>query len=416
MSNNKENPSEKVFSNLCAKQYLKGFVFHSPKYNDPTEKEAGDIVLWLRTSLIVFEVFWRDPSLKGSTKNFIKRIGEKRKQLEADFDAYKSKGSKISLTNEDGNIINFRQDFFHPDNFVGVIIVDCETDLEKIHYESYKKTLNGKFPICVITKKDFVDLLVEIDTVSDLLYYLKDRHDFVKSIFERCPNPFIDLNRRTERDIVALYKRKGNSFQEYNCNHLSNENIWSSYRNDFSDRIKLRDDENKRTKIIDVLTDYLLKDSTNDDLTLEFSWEIGVTTRRQRVYIAEKIEGAFQGLKNGIETRQFAFLNPTTGCWSVFYFENGNDSGLFKDNISEMTRLKLFKEIRENSFEHSIFGYGFFKSSKSHEDDLYSEIGLWVEDAHNYQYPIPEEDYTKALKYFGKPDSLKIEEFPENKI
>lgn len=416
MSNNKENPSEKIFSKLCGKQYLKGFVFHSPKYNDPTEKEAGDIVLWLRTSLIIFEVVWRDPALKGSTKQFIKRIGEKRKQLEADFDAYESKGSEISLTNEDGNSLNFKQDFFHPDNFVGVIIVDCETDLDKIHYESYKKTLNGKFPICVITKNDFIDLLVEIDTVSDLLYYLKDRHDFVKPIFEKCPNLFIDLNRRTERDIVALYKRKNNSFREYNCTHLSNENIWKSYRNDFSDKIKSRDEENKNTKIIDVLTDYLLKNSKSDDLILEFSWEIGVTTRRQRVLLAEKIKGAFQGLKNGVEIRQFAFFNPTTGCWSVFYFENGNDSEKFKDNLSEMTRLKLYKEINENSFEHSIFGYGFFRSSNSDQDDLYSEIGLWVEDANNYQQPIAETKYMKALKYFGKPVPRKIEEYPENKI
>ncbi len=106
MAKNKENPSEKLFSDLCAKQYLKGFVFHSPKYNDPTEKEAGDIVLWLRTFLIAFEVVWRDPSNQGSTKQFIKRIGEKRKQLESDFKVYSEKSDKVELINEEGVKIN----------------------------------------------------------------------------------------------------------------------------------------------------------------------------------------------------------------------------------------------------------------------------------------------------------------------
>ena len=107
MAKNKENPSEKLFSDLCAKQYLKGFVFHSPKYKDPTEKEAGDIVLWLRTFLIAFEVVWRDSSCQGSTKQFIKRIGEKRKQLESDFKVYENKSDKIELTNEEGERIHY---------------------------------------------------------------------------------------------------------------------------------------------------------------------------------------------------------------------------------------------------------------------------------------------------------------------
>jgi len=407
-----KNPSEKLFSKLCAKQYLKGFVFHSPKYSDPTEKEAGDILLWLRNILIVFEVVWRDPALTGSTKQFIKRIGEKRKQLEADFEAYASEGSVIQLQNEDDNHIKFNQDLFHPDNFIGVILVDCESSLEKIHYESYKKTLNNNFPICVITKKDFIDLLIEIDTISDLLYYLKDRHHFVKSIYQNCPQLFIDLNLRTERDIVALYKMKENSFHGYDCTHLSASNIWDAYRKEFNKKIIDRDEENKRTKITDLLTDYLLKNSRNDDSILEFSWEIGVRTRRERVILADKITGAFHGLKEKVETRQFAFFSQSTGCWSVFYFQYGEQVGDFKENLAKMTRLKLFKEINDESFEHSVFAYGFFKPSKSADDDYFDEIGLWVEDAHNYP-SIPTTDYMEALKYFGKPDPRIIEEFPD---
>ena len=411
MVNKKENLSEELFAELCAKQYLKGFVFHSPKYNDPTEKEAGDIILWVRNFLIVFEVVWRDPNLKGSTKQFIKRIGEKRKQLEEDFDVYALKGEKVQLKNKDGNNIRFRKDYFHSGNFAGVIIVDCESSLEKIHYESYKKTLNNNFPICIVTKNDFIDLLIEIDTVSDLLYYLKDRHDFVKSIYENCPQLFIDLNRRTERDLVALYKRKENKFKNYYCKHLLAQNIWDSYRNEFSKKIALRDKENKRTKITDLLTDYLLKNSENNDLILEFSWEIGIKTRRERVPLEDKMTGALTGLKNKTETRQFAYFSQTTGCWAVFYFQYGSEVGNLKARLAKMTRLKLFKEIKENSFQYSVFGYGFFKSLTSSKDDYFNEIDLCVEDACDYTN-IPQIEYIEALKYFGKPDPRKIKEFP----
>lgn len=411
LSKHKENLSEKLFSKLCAKRYLKGFVFHSPRYDDPTEKEAGDVVLWLRNTLIVFEVVWRDPSLKGSTKQFVKRIGEKRKQLCADFNAYSSKGSKISLTNEDGNKISFREDCFISSNFVGVILFDCESSLEKVHYESYNKTLKMGFPVCVITKNDFIDLLIEIDTVSDLSYYMKDRHDFVKKIYRNCPELFIDLNRRTERDLIALYKRKENSFEGYSCNNLSASNIWKSYREDYREKIINRDEENSRTKITDLLTDHLLKNSKNDDLTLEFSWEIGIRTRRERVPLADKITSSLVGLKDGVEKRQFAYFSQATGCWSVFYFQHGGQDS-FKDNLFEITQLKLFKEMKEEKFQYSVFGYGFFRSSESHKEDYFNEIALSVEDASEYLY-ISDKNYKKSLKYFGKPHLRTIEEFPE---
>lgn len=108
----KSNPSERLFADLCNRQYLKGFVFHSPKYNDPTEKEAGDVVLWVRNMMVVFEVVWRNPSSSSSTKQFVKRIGEKRDQLESGFSAYSLKGENIYLVNEEGKTIKYQKECF----------------------------------------------------------------------------------------------------------------------------------------------------------------------------------------------------------------------------------------------------------------------------------------------------------------
>lgn len=313
MTNNKDNPSEKLFSELCARQYLKGFVFHSPKYNDPTEKEAGDVVLWLRTFLIVFEVVWRNPSSSGDTKNFIKRIGEKRNQLESDFNAYAEKGDEIKLTNKLGQKIKYNKDYFHQDNYAGVIIVDCDFQLNNIHYESYKKSLNLKFPIAIITKKDFLDLLIEINTIPDLIYYLKDRHKYLKSIYHDCPHIFINLNLRTERNIIALYKQGLNSFDNYSCAQLLNNDAWVKYRHEFREKIITRDTENEQTKIIDYIIEFL-NNHLEDDIFLQSAWELSVRARRERVVLADKIIKALSGLENKKERRQFAYYSQTTGC------------------------------------------------------------------------------------------------------
>lgn len=410
MAKIKKNHSEKLFSDLCAKQYLKGFVFHSPKYNDPTEKEAGDIILWLRTFLIAFEVVWRDSSSKNTTKQFIKRIGEKRKQLESDYKVYSEKANLVELINEAGVKVNYEKGYFHHENFVGVIILDCDSRLENIHYDSYIKINNSSFPIAVMTKKDFIDLLIEIDTVADLLYYLKDRHKFINSVFKECPHLFINLNLRTERDIVALYKKKHNSFSGYGRSDISQNNIWINYREEFKEKIIARDEENERTKVLDQLVDYLSDNIGKSEVMPLIAWEIGIQTRRERVSLADKIIKSFNGLKNGVETRVFAYLSQTTGCWSIFYFQYGDEIGKLEDKLVEMAQLKLFKEMKEHSFEYSVFGYG-FKKSIVHTGNAFDEIVVCIEDADNYSN-IPIDRYNKSLKYFGDIQSKIINEFP----
>lgn len=412
MITDESNPSERLFADLCNRQYLKGFVFHSPKYNDPTEKEAGDVVLWVRNMMVVFEIVWRNPASDIKTKQFVKRIGEKRDQLNTGFSAYSLKGERIRLVNEEGNTIKYQKDCFQSGNYVGVVVVDCDSNLEKIHYETYKKSLNLPFSNAILTKRDFLDLIVEIDTVSDLIFYLKDRFEFVKSIYSRCPGIFLDLNNKSERDLVGLYKMGENSFSGVGCNELLASNSWDLYRSMFCDKIKARDSENNRTKIIDDLIDLLLHNHSNEESTLLHAWELGIRTRRERVgFLADKISDAIERMKTGNEQRQFAFYSQVTGCWSVFYFQYGEKQGELKKNLVNLTQLKLLKEIKENAFEHSVFGYGFRKSSID-TGNFIDEINLCIEDAENYD-EVSDERYEEAKRYFGKPNPKKIREFPQ---
>lgn len=393
-----ENTSEKLFKELCNQQYLKGFVFHSPKYNDPTEKEAGDVVLWVRDCLIVFEIVWRNTSSNPSTKSFIRRVSEKRKQLECDFKTYKDK--QVVLINEEGKTVEYGKDNFLDNNFSGVIIVDSDVELEDIHRQSYKKTLENDFPIAVMTKNDFEDLLIEIDTVPDLLYYLRDRHNFVKDIYSHCPEKFINLNLRIERDLIALYKRKSNSFDKYTYDDFLKNNIWDRYREEFQGKIEIRDKENEQTSVIDNLIDSLLKNPLEEERMPLHAWELGLLSRRERVYLANKINNALLG--NRKESRQFAYFNPNTKCWLVFYFQYSTQNESLLDDLENMTNLKLIKEIEEKSFIYSVFGYGFHILS--------NELALVIEDA-EYNLSYSQQKYNESLKYFGKPQEYKIREF-----
>ena len=65
--------SERFFATLCAQHYLKGFIFHSPKKKQRAgEGEAGDVVLWVRDILVVFEIIWKNVDLSTQTKRFVR--------------------------------------------------------------------------------------------------------------------------------------------------------------------------------------------------------------------------------------------------------------------------------------------------------------------------------------------------------
>ena len=178
--------SERFFAELCAERRLRGFVFHSPRViNDPNgEKEAGDVVIWVRDLVIAFEIIWKNTEASDNTRRFVQRIGHKRDQLCRDRQTYENEDTQISMTNQDGETILFDHRYFNDIAFCGVVIVDSEVPLAKLHFETIKRTLSADFSLAVMTTRDFLDLMVEVDTPSDMHYYLADRTRFLKQVFE----------------------------------------------------------------------------------------------------------------------------------------------------------------------------------------------------------------------------------------
>lgn len=415
MKNQSSNVSEQLFAALCSQFYLKGFVFHSPKYFDPTEKELGDVVLWVRTHLVVFEVVWRNIDAPGNTRHFVKRIGEKRDQLVKDFEVFGDSSYQVEMTNEAGEKLVYNSSqYFDKQGFCGVVIVDSDTQLTKLHYKTYKKFLEQDFPIAVFTKQDFLDLLTEIDTISDLRYYLLDRMKFIKKIFHDNAGIFLNLNNRIERNLIAFYKTFDNSFPLDKWDPDLANSYWNRYQHKFADRLTAREAENQQSFILDEIIDLLRSSNSPTDSTLLHSWELAVLPRRARAGIlTQKVETAFRQMVGGRRERHFSFLNPVTGCWNLFFFQYGGDIEEFRRKAHQLTIMKMRVERVERNFSYSVFCFAFRKSFVVTQN-TFDNVVLLVEDATKYM-TISSQEYQEAKRFAaGITEKRKIQEFPSS--
>jgi hypothetical protein len=352
----------------------------------------------------------RDAEPGKSTEQFVKRIGNKRKQLVRDYNAFTDPDIEIELVSEQGEQVEFDTRYLSGVGFSGIILLDCDDYLEKPHFKTVLKSLKLPFPVAAMTKQDFLDLLSEVDTIPDLTYYLHDRADFLRQVYEQQAHLFLDLNNRLERNLISFYKFYENNFpvSKWNPNEaLDHYHIYQVAR---KEQIEARDAENTGSRLIDELVDVLRSRNQPSDSTLLHSWELATLTRRQRAAVAPKIDDAIESMLDGNSRRQFAFYNQATGCWLVFFFQYGGDAENFRKRAVRLTRYKLFVELEERNFQYSVFGYAFRKSSID-TGATFDDIILPIEDAESYD-SIPGTQYKRALQYFGDNEYRSIDEFP----
>jgi hypothetical protein len=414
INDNRALISERFFAELCAQKRLRGFVFHSPKVtNDPKgEREAGDVVIWVRDLIIVFEIIWKNTEISDNTRRFVRRIGKKRDQLCGNYQTYGNEQTEISMTNQDGETILFDHRYFNDVAFCGIVIIDSDLPLEKLHVETIRKTLKADFSLAVMTTSDFQDVLAEVDTPSDLHYYLSDRTRFLEQVFEEDAAIFLDLNRRTERDLIGFYKLNNNSFPVDSWNQFTDKRFWREYETKFAERIVLRNEENEESFIIDEIIELVRRENRLGLSTLQHSGELASLTRRARAgWLARRVLRGFEQMVDGRRERHFAFYNQATECWILFFFCYGSTSDEFRQRATELSRMKIHVERVQANFPHSVFCYAFRKSSIE-TGNTFDECLLVVEDAKNHPNVSPEE-YARACKYFkGAGTPLQIQEFP----
>ena len=396
--------AERLLTDLCSKKFLRGFAFHSPRYKAPTEIEAGDVVIWVRRQVIVFELIKRESTCGSSTKQFVKRIGTKRNQLTKDFRAFKNPAIDIELVNEQGEKVLFDNQNIDPFYFSGIVIVDCDDDIKNLHYRTVLKLLSLPFPAAIMTQQDLLDLLEEVDTIPDMALYLRDRFEFLKQAYLPHCHHFLNLNSRLEKNLIAFYKIHDNKFPLDEWRPQEALDYHLIYTSRMTDQILARNAENDQSFIIDMIIDYC-----NQPTNLNAS-ELASTTRRERAGWSNKIRDAIVRMLSGNREKIFAFKSGITGCWLVFFFQYGGDISSFIEKTERLTKYKLFLEIEDRGFEFSVFGYGFWKSPIV-TGTIFDRVVLTLEDACEYN-SIPEDEYEKARQYFGGLHAQRIQEFP----
>ena len=406
---------ERLFAELCGNRFLKGFVFHSPKFRNPTEQEAGDIVLWIRRFVVNFELITHNDTLSKSTKQFVKRIGHKRDQLIQDHEIFKDKRIEICFENELGQQVIFDKDDIGDFQYCGIALVDFKVPLKKLHFQTVKKTIDCDFPLAIMPLSGFIDLLTEVDTIPDLIYYLQDRSGFLRQIFEGFPNPFLDLNLLTEKKLISFYKINENKFDLDNWNKASFDKYPSQYRDEFKHKVELRNKESERSFAIDDIGDRIRKESPDGVTGKLHAWELAMLSRRQRATeIGQKIHDALSNLQTGRnEKRWFAYYNQATGCWLVFYFRFGIDSSAFQRESEQLTRYKLLIEMADRDFKYSVFSYC-FRKSKIETGSSFDDIYLGIADADKTTAHLSADDIVEARRYFDGGTPHDIKEFPDS--
>lgn len=194
-------------------------------------------------------------------------------------------------------------------------------------------------------------------------------------------------------------------------NPVEFQRYWDIYQTTYANRIEARDAENTESRVIDELITVLREHHSPEDSTLVHVWELASLTRPQRASsITVKIDDAFEQLQRGRPQRHFAFYNPATGCWNVFYFQYGGTNEDLGQRLQELCGMKLALEMTERGFQYSVLGYGFRKSVLE-TGNTFDAVSLRVADA-DAMKPIPEDLYVRARSYFSGGRSEGIHEFP----
>lgn len=404
-----DNPSEEIFARLCSNKYFAGFVYQNPKFTLETESEAGDVVLWVRDSLIIFEVIWRNPKYGSNTKSFIKDIGKKRDQVLNDFQIYPNPEILISMQSEHGENTWYDHEQFNDAKTKGVVIVDAIGTLGKLHYDTVRLTAEAPLPIAVMTKDDFETLLIEADTISDLSLYLGDRHKFLKTVFNEDPAPFLHLGTKLEQELVGLYKLGDNSFDVDAWRASPDKSFWHRYQIQRAAEIDRRDDENAVSESLDYLIAEIRVQNGPDSPTNQHAWEMALLTRRERAALVSVILRKHERLLHSLKDQKFAFQNQHTGCWDVFYLHHGVDSQYFREEAQKMANRKLWIERSLNGFEYSVFCFAMRYTTLG-----LREVVLTVSDAHKWPH-VSSDQLKEAQKFFGGTTHQNpIVEFPQH--
>lgn len=392
---------EQIISNFVDNNFSKIFSFSSPKTKN--NAEIADVLIWLNRTVFLIEVKTRNTDEGNAPIESwaYSQIKKAQSQIEKNVQRIKAQ-EEIFLHN----------DYYHSkldcDGICRVIaiIVLVHEEACKITPSKYQKNLyTSKVPIHVISWTDLQKISNEIETIADLQYYFHDRAEYLK---------IQDINLDEELNVVGYYKLHNNKFPTIKTDFSAND-YFDNYQKIMQSEIDARNTHNKNSSWIENIENLFKsqrKLMVGIPIGLLFAWELGRLSQRERAYYGEKINTVQQWFNDGNTERFFSYKSQNTGNWLLFHFTT-----LKKDKanqrLEDLTKLKLIKEIEDNTFEFGIYSICFNVSNiYPHQLEV---VGGAVMSTDAVEGNYDANDIEKAAKLFGKIKAVKIEEFPRSK-
>ena len=248
-----ERTPQKMQRTDLAERYLERFasipltwenVYRSPEFTDRTDKEVVDLLFILRNKGIFASLkCQKDPDTKSKDK--LKRWVQKKAE-----DALRQVrgGIRTSKTREFWCSHPRRgQVLFKPNQIEPIrALVIVETMTEVCLGKNMPLEI-GLVPVSYLTLNDFLNILVQLRTINDLILYLESRSTF---------SPSIQRTIGIEKDIFMFYALYDGAPRNVDTLREVRKEI-SERKTEVDSRIENRIDTNRQAEIIEQLSDHL---------------------------------------------------------------------------------------------------------------------------------------------------------------
>jgi len=197
-SNDKGNEGEAFVNELAYNTYFKYWCYPNPRDINGDGKEICDLLILFRDIAIIISV--KNHHYEGNYDRYKKKVIEKStNQLNGAFRKLFKSDREIYIQHPDRE-----PELFKPENYNQVFRITINVG-EQFEYYSLGENLNDKGFVSIFNKDTFKAIIYELDTVKDLVEYLKEREKLLSA------DKILTINCQ-EKDILAEFVTNARSF------------------------------------------------------------------------------------------------------------------------------------------------------------------------------------------------------------
>ena len=389
---------EKLVENFFDKNFSNIYSFSSPKTKD--NAEVADVLIWLNRKLFLIEVKTRSDEGTAPIESWgHSKIKQAYGQILKNYNRIKN-NEQIFLRN---NHYHTELDNEGLVTILGLVVLVSDEELKIEPSQYLPEIYNSEIHIHVITWKNLEDMIKEINTIPDFIYYLQDRFNYLKKF---------KISTGNELDILGYYKANSNKFPTISFDFNSQ---WEKYQNLMKSEIEIRNKHNNYSYFFDTLAKEFSSQRKLLDgipLGLYFAWELGNLSRREKAYYGEKLNSVLEDFPKDMSSRSFSVYSGSTQNWLLFHFIKSSENFTDKE-LKKLCELKVIKEKYLNDFKFGVYAFS-FKISDKYPYQILGINGVIMIGAEAVE--LNETNIQKALDTFGHKTSysgIKIKEFLE---